>query len=306
MSLQPKLLPPSSSLAMVAHRVPVVVPFAPPSPSGMGERLTEAITRPKTAKASGGIQWAGWGQFMTGLATLIGTGAITAAIAGWSDYLIWYGFLIFAPAFLLSAMVLLIVMRGARSGRQRLLAAVEQDRTQLIGIGYSQAVDAFRDSYAAEEQRLAALWTEDAIKTRVSLVLGDLHFTATNPPGQLLLQWHLTSIVGIPHKIVFLGGTCDICLVTSTSTIEQLDIRPAPSVSLDGRLSPDELAIAGVSDKAIVSTSQLSTLRSQLLGVEVARALITMKYSIEANGMVITDTIAAPPRLIELPPWIKT
>lgn len=155
------------------------------------------------------------------------------------------------------------------------------------------------------QRAMLALWTQDAIKERVAITLEAARFTDNSAPEcALLLRWKVVSIVGIPHVIEFLGGACDLHPL-SGSPVEYFDLRPQPSISLDGKLSPNELSMLGIDHKAVITSAQQSAVRAELRKSDVARLTIGLKCSVTANGNIVPIDVVVPSVLVTLPAWVK-
>lgn len=278
---------PAAAPSVATHQRPAVVPFVSP--------VSE-------------IQWAAWGANVISVINLIGIGVV----AKWWAWFVLHGLYIFGPAFLVTSLFLSLFVHGARRSRSRLLAAVEQDRVRLIAAVEQQTTE--RDRLAIQrhmedaDRRLSEAWTPEAIKERVAIFLESAHFThSAVPECALLLRWKVVSIVGIPHRVDFLGGRCDVLSMTNPNIqLGSLSIHPGPAEVFDGKLSPEELGMRGVGDKVIIDSANQATLRSAMAQSGVAKLAFVLKCNVWSNGSSIPIDVVVPPTLIELPSWIRT
>jgi hypothetical protein len=165
----------------------------------------------------------------------------------------------------------------------------------------------YADALNLSEIELRNSWTPDAVKERVSIGLASARFTDTDTPEcALLIRWKVVSIVGIPHQINFLGGKCEARALASTgSPIVYLDLRPLPSLSFDGKLSPDELSLRGVDDKAVIDAAQRAQLRAAFQQSEAVKLTIFMKCDVMANGNAVSIDVVVESYLIEPTAWMR-
>lgn len=278
---------PTAAPSVATHQAPTVVPFVPP-PSE--------------------IQWAAWGANVISIINLIGIGVV----AKWWAWFVLYGFYVFGPAFLVTSLFLCLFVHGARRSRSRLLTAVEQDRVRLIAAVEQQVTN--RDRLAIQshledaDRRLIDAWTPEAIKERIAIFLEYAHFTpSATPECALLLRWKVVSIVGIPHRVDFLGGRCDILsMINPNIILGYLSVQPGPAEVFDGKLSPEELGMRVVGDKVIIDAANQEVLRSAMEQSVVAKLAVVLKCNVWANGSSVPIDVVVPPTLIELPSWIRT
>lgn len=164
------------------------------------------------------------------------------------------------------------------------------------------------DRIARNKMEVLSLWTPDAVKDRIAIILQSSRFSdMATPECALLLQWRVVSIVGVPHTIEILGGTCDLYPLGSGSMpVEYLDLRSLPALSLDGKLSPEELSMQTVPHKSVLNSTQRAAIQAALGAEDVARIIVTLKCSATVNGNNIPMDFVIEPFIVALPRWANT